>query len=319
MRYGYAAIALLMASGAVLAQRYPDRPVRLIVGAATGSTPDIVARAAAGKLAGLLGQQVVIENNAGGGGAAAAGIVAKAPPDGYTLLLGTQVIFAVLPGLASGLPYDVARSFASISQIGFASQVLVVFPGVRATNMEELLRIAREKPGRLAFASAGPATTAHLAGEMVNLLAGVSMTHLPQKGAQPAMLEAVAGRAQVFVTSPIAAGPHLFTGKLRAIATTGSKPNPVLPKVPLVSQTLPGYEITQWWGLSAPAKTPPPIVNLLHDAVARAVSDREVRGRLANEGAQTVGGTPRAYDAQIAAERKRLGNLFKQVKIALPN
>jgi tripartite-type tricarboxylate transporter receptor subunit TctC len=303
--------------GAMHAQPYPNKPIRLIVASAPGGAPDILARTVAQKLTDALGQQMVIDNRAGASGVIGAEMAARAAPDGYTLFLATTTLFAILPNLKKNLPYDVSRDFLSVTQIALASNVLVVNTAVAARSVPELLQLAKAKPGTLNYASAGSGTPAHLGGEMLNLMGNMRMTHVPYKGAGPALLDVIAGQVQLIITSPIAAGPHIASGKVRALATTGAKRNPSLPDLPTVADTLPGFEITQWWGLSAPARTPQLIISRLQAEAARAVSLPEVRERIAREGATAVGGSPHDFDAFIATERQRLGDVIRKAGIPL--
>jgi tripartite-type tricarboxylate transporter receptor subunit TctC len=312
-----AMVVALLAAGLAQAQGYPDKPIRMIVASAPGGAPDILGRSVAQKMSEALGQQVVVDNRAGASGLIGAEMAAKAAPDGYTLFLGTTTLYALLPNLKKNLPYDIQRDFASITQIAGASNVLVINPSVPAKSVAELLQYAKAKPGALNYASAGQGTPAHLAGEMLNITAGISMTHVPYKGAGPALIDIIAGQIQLIITSPIAAGPHITSGKVRALATTGAKRNPALPDLPTVADTVPGYEITQWWGLSAPAKTPRAIITKLHAETAKAINLPDVRERITRAGAEPVGGTPQAFDALIAAEQQRLGNVIRKAKITL--
>ena len=255
-------LALLLfppATGAI-AQGYPNKPIRLVVADAPGGAPDQLGRLLAQKLGDGLGQQVIVDNRAGAGGVLGAEMVAKSQADGYTLLLTTTAIYAILPNLRKDLPYDPVRSFVPISRIATASNVLVVNVEVPAKSVAELVKLAKEKPGVLNYASAGVGTPAHLAGEMLNLLADIKVTHVPYKGAAPALLDVIAGNAQYIITSPIAAGAHMSGGRVRALATTGAERNPSLPDLPTIGSTVPGYEISQTWGIVAPAGTPPEIV-----------------------------------------------------------
>jgi tripartite-type tricarboxylate transporter receptor subunit TctC len=317
-RYLVVGAALAFASGAA-ADSYPSKPIRLIVASAPGGAPDILARAVTQKLTESLGQQFVVDNRPGASGVIGAEIAAKAAPDGYTLFLGTTTLYAILPNLKARLPYDAVKDFASVSQIAMASNVLVVNPSVPARSIPELLQLARAKPGSLNYASAGNGTPAHLAGEMLNVLAGIRLSHVPYKGAGPALFDVVAGHVQLIITSPIAAGPHMSTGKVRALATTGTKRNPALPELPTIAETVAGYEITQWWGISVPARTPAPVVRRLHQEVATAVNRADVRERISREGAVPVGGTPGEFDAFIARERKRLGDAIRRAGIPVEN
>lgn len=310
-------VMALSAAATVQAQGFPNKPVRMIVASAPGGAPDILGRAIAQKMSDALGQQVVVDNRAGASGLIGAEMAAKSAPDGYTLFLGTTTLYAILPNLKKNLPYDIQRDFISVTQIAGASNVLVINASVPAKSVAELLQLAKAKPGTLNYASAGRGTPAHLAGEMINVLAHASMTHVPYKGAGPALVDVIAGQVQLIITSPIAAGPHISSGKVRALATTGAARNPALPDLPTVADTLPGYEITQWWGLSLPAKTPRTITERLQTEAAKAVNQPDVRERIIRTGAEPVGGPARAFDALIAAEQQRLGNVIRRAKITL--
>ncbi len=305
------AIPLALAATAG-AQTYPTKPVRLIVASAPGGAPDILGRAVALKLTESLGQQVVVDNRAGASGIIGAELAAKSAPDGYTLLLGTTTLNAVLPQLRRKLPYS-TKDFAPISQIALTANIVVVPASLPARTIPELIQLAKAKP--VNYASAGNGTPAHLAGEMLNLMGGVKMAHIPYKGAGPALTDLIAGQVQLLITSPIAALPHVQTGKLRALATTGAKRNPALPDLPAVAESLPGYEITQWWGLLAPARTPQPVVARLHSETARAVAAPDVKDKISAQGASAVGNTPQEFAAFIATETARLANLIRQAGI----
>ena len=299
------------------AQAYPARPVRLIVADAAGGAPDQLGRLLAQKLSESLGQQVLVDNRPGAAGALGADIAAKSPPDGYTLLLTTTSIYALLPSLRKNLPYDPVRDFVPISRIATASNVLVVNVSLPARSVPELVRLAKSKPGVLNYASAGIGSPAHLAGEMLNLLAGIKLTHVPYKGAAPALLDVIAGNAQLIITSPIAAGAHMSGGRVRALATTGPERNPTLPELPTIAESIPGYEITQSWGIVAPVNTPPEIVRRLSEDIVKAMAVPEMRDRVLKTGAVPAGDTPAAFEAFIARERQRLGEVIGKTGIVL--
>ena len=204
---GLTGAALLVIAASASAQPYPTKPIRMIVASAPGGAPDILARTVAQKLSDSLGQQVVIDNRPGASGLIGAELAAKAAPDGYTLFLGTTTLYAILPNLKSRLTYDPVRDFVSITQIAVASNVLVVNPSLSAKSVAELVLLAKSRPGSLNYASAGSGTPAHLAGAMLNVMAGIDMTHVPYKGAGPALMDVIAGQVQIIITSPIAAGP----------------------------------------------------------------------------------------------------------------
>ena len=300
-----------------MAQTYPDKPIRLIVGDAPGGSPDTLGRLLALRLSDSLGQPVVVDNRPGAGGLLAADLAAKSAPDGYTLFMNTTTVWAILPNVKKNLPYDPLKSFVPISRIASASNVLVVNTSLGATSVAELVRLAKASPGKLNYASAGIASPAHLAGEMLNLLADVKITHVPYKGAGPALLDVIAGTAQIMITSPIAAGAHMTSGKVRALATTGAQRNPALPDLPTIAESLPGYDISQSWGITAPAGTPPAIVKLLHAEIVKALNLPDTRERIVRTGAVPVGDTPEAFDAFIATERTRLGEVISKTGIVL--
>jgi tripartite-type tricarboxylate transporter receptor subunit TctC len=310
-------LATLTVAGDALAQAYPTRPVRLIVADAAGGAPDQLGRLLAQKLSDGLGQQMIVDNRPGAAGALGADIAAKAPADGYTLLLTTTTIYAILPSLKKGLPYDPERDFVPISRIATSANVLVVNASLPAQSVGELVQLAKSKPGAINYASAGIGSPAHLAGEMLNLLAGIKLTHVPYKGAAPALLDVIAGNAQLIITSPIAAGAHMNAGRVRALATTGAERNPSLPQLPTIAESVPGYEISQSWGVVAPAGTSAAIIQRLSGEIARAMSNPEVKERVVKTGAVPAGDAPAAFQAFMARERQRLAEVIAKSGIAL--
>jgi tripartite-type tricarboxylate transporter receptor subunit TctC len=310
-------LVLLAAGPHAAAQAFPTRPIRLIVADAAGGAPDQLARILAQKLSEALGQQVIVDNKPGAGGALGAEMAARAPADGYTVLMTTTAIYAILPNLKKNLAFDPVRDFASLSRIATASNVVVVNSALPATSVGELVQLARSKPGVLNYASAGIGTPAHLAGEMLNQLAGIKLTHIPYKGAAPALLDVIAGNAQLIITSPIAAGGHIAEGRVRALATSGTERNPTLPQLPTVAEAVPGYEITQTWGLVAPAGTPAPVLQRLTDEVVRAMNSPDVKERVAKTGAVPGTDAGAAFDAFMARERQRLGDVVTRSGIVL--
>jgi tripartite-type tricarboxylate transporter receptor subunit TctC len=309
--------ALLFAAVNAAAQPYPAKPVRLLVADAAGGAPDQLARILAQKMSEGFGQQVIVDNRPGAGGAIGADLAAKSPPDGYTLLLSTTAIWALLPSLRKDLPYDAARDFVPISRVATTSNVLVVNASLPAKSVAELVQLAKSRPGAINYASAGVGTPAHLAGEMLNLLAGIKMTHIPYKGAAPGLLDVIAGNAQLIITSPIAAGAHMNAGRVRALATTGAERNPSLPDLPPIADTVPGYEITQSWGIVAPAATPQPVVRRLNDEVIRVLNVADVKERVLKMGAVPAAGSPQAFEAFMARERSRLAEVIAKSGIVL--
>ena len=311
------ALVALTISQNAHAQPYPARPIRLVVPDAPGGSPDQLARLLAKALSESLGQQVFVDNRPGAAGVLATDTAAKAPPDGYTIAMTTTAIYAILPNLKKDLPYDPVKDFIPVSRIATASNVLVVNVSLPAKSVAELIQYAKQRPGELNYASAGVGSPAHLAGEMLNLLAGVKLTHIPYKGAAPALLDVIAGNAQIMITSPIAAGAHMNNGRVRALATTGTERNPALPDLPTVAETVPGYEITQSWGIAVPAGTPPAIVTRLADEIGTAMRQPDVRDKVQATGAVPVGDSPQAFTAFMAKERQRLGDVIAKSGIVL--
>ena len=299
------------------AQTYPSRPIRLVVADAAGGAPDQLGRLVTENLSKNLGQSVVVENRPGAGGVLGAELAAKSAPDGYTLLLTTTAIYAILPNLRKNLPYDPVRDFVPITRIATASNVLVVNNELPAKNITQLVKLAKEKPGALNYASAGVGTPAHLAGEMLNLLADIKVVHVPYKGAAPALTDVIAGNAQYIITSPLAAGAHMNGGRVRALATTGTERNPALPDLPTIAETVPGYEITQTWGIVVPAGTPQEIVNKLSTEMVKVMNQADVKAKVLATGATPVGDSPAEFEAFMAKERQRLGDVITKRGIVL--
>jgi len=299
------------------AQTYPNRPIKLIVADSAGGAPDQLGRLITEKLSNDVGQPVIVDNRPGAGGALGAELAAKSAPDGYTLLLTTTAIYAILPNLRKNLPYDPVRDFVPITRIATASNVLVVNNELPAKNIAQLVKLAKERPGALNYASAGVGTPAHLAGEMLKLLADINVVHVPYKGAAPALADVIAGYAQYIITSPLAAGAHMNGGRVRALATTGTERNPSLPDLPAIAETIPGYEITQTWGIVVPAGTPPEIVNKLSSEVVKVMNQPDVKEKVLATGATPVGDSPAQFEAFMTKERQRLGDVIAKRGIVL--
>ena len=311
------AAALLALATAAAAQGYPAKPVRLIVADAAGGAPDQLGRMVAQKLSESLGQQMIVDNRPGAAGVLGADIAAKAPADGYTLLLTTTSIYALIPSMKKNLSYDPAKDFVAISRIATASNVLVVNAALPANSVAELIALAKEKPGVYNYASAGIGSPAHLAGEMLNLLAGIKLTHGPYKGAAPGLLDVIAGNPHLIITSPISAAGHMNAGRVRALATTGAQRNPRLPELPTIADTVPGYEISQTWGFAAPSGTPSAIITRLSDETGKAMRLADLRERVLGMGAIPVGDTPAEFQAYIDGERRRLSDVIAKTGIVL--
>lgn len=311
------ALTLVVVSLGTAAQGFPSRPIRLVVPDAPGGSPDQLGRLLAQKMSETIGQQVIIDNRPGAAGVLAADVVAKSAPDGYTLLMTTTSIYAIIPDLRKDLQYDPFRDFVPISRIATASNVLVVNDALPVKSVADLVRLAKEKPGALNYASAGVGSPAHLAGEMLNLLAGIKLTHVPYKGAAPGLLDVIAGNAQLMITSPIAAAAHMNSGKVRALATTGATRNPGLPDLPTIADTVPGYDISQSWGIVAPVGTPADVIKRLSDEIVKAMSNPEVKERVTKTGAVPVGDLPADFAAFMKLEHSRLSEVITKSNIVL--
>lgn len=302
---------------AACCQQYPVRPIRFIVANGAGSSQDILARTLGSRLGEQLGQPVVVDVRPGASGILGTQLAKMAPPDGYTIVLASQTPFAALPALKSDLPYDPAKDFAALSRIASVANVLAVFNGLGVSSVADLVRLAKAKPAQLNYGSAGYGTSGHLSGALLNMLAGVDTVHVPYKGASQTLTEVMAGQVQFTMSGPLVIMPHARSGRVKALATTGPAVDPLLPELPPVSDTLPGYEMTQWFGVAMPAKAPPAIVKKLHGEIVRALQNAEVRGLLASQGATVHPESPEEFAAFIRAERERLSRLGKQANIRL--
>jgi tripartite-type tricarboxylate transporter receptor subunit TctC len=294
---------------------YPDRPVRLIVPFPPGGGNDILARAIALRLTDFLGQQVIVDNRGGAGGVLGAEIAAKSPADGYTLLLISSA-YAINPSLYK-LPYDPAKAFVPVAILATGPNALCVFPGLPVKSVKELVALAREKPGQLNYAAAGVGSFQHLGSELFRIMAGVDIVSVQFKGGGPAMIDVVGGHTQVLIGSLIQALPHIRSGKLRVLGVGGAKRSSILPDVPTIAEAgVPGYEATNWWGIAAPAGTPPPIVERLHKEVAVVLGSAETQKRFLDEGADVVHMSPTEFGAFIAAETAKWTRVVKEANIS---
>ncbi len=293
-----------------LAQTYPAKPVRMIVSTAAGGSADTLARLLAQKLSATLGQSVVVENRSGSGGVVGTEIVAKSTPDGYTLLLAYHS-HVINPALYPNLPFDTVKAFAPITQVAVQPQLLNVHPSLPAKNVKELIALAKARPGQLLYGSAGSGSGGHLANEIFNSMAGIRMTHVPYKGSAPALIDVIAGHTQLMFATLITSLPHTRSGRLRAMGVSSLKRAAILPEVPAIAETLPGYETMVSYFLLAPAGTPEDIVAKLNAESAKALREPEVIERLARDGAEPVGNTPQATARYIASEIDKWGKAVK--------
>ena len=299
------------------AQNYPSRPVRIIVSFPTGGASDTVARILASSLSEQIRQPVIVDARPGGSGVIGVEIAKNALPDGYTLLLATVNTFALLPAFKPKLPYDPDKDFVALSRVASGSDVMAVHPSLAVATVADLVKLAKARPGQLNYGSSGNGTAQHLGGEMFNLLAGVKTVHVPYKGVVLALNDLFAGQLQFIIASPIFVMPHAKTGRIKVIATTGAKRNPLLPELPTVADVLPGFEMTAWQGMVVPAKTPAVIVNKLHAEIVKALRSPEVRELLAKQANTAHAESPAEFTAFIKAERERFTRIAGQVNITL--
>ena len=297
------------------AQRYPSRAVHIVVPFSAGGPNDIIVRLVAQKLTEAWRQPVVVENRAGAGGNIGTDFVAKAPPDGYTLLSVGPGSLVINP-LIGKVPYDTARDFAPVTLMARAPNALVAHPSLPANSVKELIALARSQPGSINYGSGGKGSTPHLAGALFAVMAGIELTHVPYKGTAPAMADLVGGQVQIAFLGIPSVLPHVKSGKLRVLAVTGQRRSPELPEVPTVDEAgVPGYEVSPWYGLLAPAGTPREIVERLAAEVTKVVRAVEMKEKLAGQGAETAGGSPEEFAAVIRADRVTWARVIKDAGI----
>ena len=297
---------------------YPNRPVRIIVPFAPGGSTDVVARVLADKLGAELKQSFIVENRAGAGGNIGADVVAKSPPDGYMLLMGTTGVLAINRYLYKDMSFDPDRDLAPVSYTSLITNILVVNPQVPVKTVPELLALARAKPGALTFASSGAGSSTHLSAELFKSMAGVDILHVPYKGSSQALIDVMAGQVTMLFDNAPSSIPFIEQGKLRAIAVTSTKRLPNLPDVPTIDEAgVKGYESLSWSGIMAPAGTPRRVIDRLNAAIEKILRDPEVKQRFAGLGVEPVGGPPEAFARHIRAESEKWSRVVKTANITL--
>ena len=311
--------ALLAASLAcpatVMAQGYPTRTIRLIAHSSPGGTSDILGRLVAQKLTEALGQQVVVENRAGASGIIGVEVAAKAPPDGYTLLI-TQTSIAINPSMFAKLPYNALRDFAPITQLVAAPNLLMVHPSVPATSVKGFIALAKAKPGSLVNGSPGQGTSPHLSAELFKIMTGIRLDHVQYKGAGMAIVSLLAGEIPVMFTTPPTAMPYIKAGRLRPLGATTTTRIEALPDVPTIAEAgVPGYESVQWFGMLVPAGTPRPVIERLHLEIVRGLRAPDMKERLTSLGLNAVGSTPEQFAAYIKSETEKWAKVIKSMGI----
>jgi tripartite-type tricarboxylate transporter receptor subunit TctC len=301
----------LFAAAAQAETAWPTRQIRLLVGYAAGGSTDVTARIIGQALSERLGQPVIIENRPGAGGNLAAEATAKADPDGYTLLMATSTTFATNPSLYKSLPFDVQTDFAPITLTAFIPNLLVVNPAVPAKNVSDFITYLKANPGKLNFGSAGNGSSQHMAGELFNSMAGVRMIHVPYRGGALAVNDLLGGQVQVIFAPLVEVLQQVRADKVRALGITTTKRSSLLPEVPTIAETLPGYEVALWNGLVAPAKTPPEIIERINKAAVDALRSRDLMAKFAEQGSEPVGNTPAEFKAFLARELVKWGRLVE--------
>jgi tripartite-type tricarboxylate transporter receptor subunit TctC len=314
MRLSAAVFACLLSLGLAapaVAETFPERPVRLVIPFPAGGSTDLVGRLVAEKMSEGLGQQVVVENRGGAGGNLGAAEVARATPDGYTILMGTVATHALNPAVYTKMPYDAAKDFAPISLLVTVPNVLVVHPSVPANTAQELIALLKANPGKYSYASSGNGTPLHLSGELFKTMAGVDVVHVPYKGAGPALIDVIGGQVPIMFDNLPSSTQHIKSGKLKGIAVTSPQRSPAFPDMPALTEVLPGYETYTWNALFAPAGTPPEIVKKLNEEANKAVNDPKVKAKLAEFSATVVASTPEELGKHVEAELAKWAPIVK--------
>lgn len=312
IRYGFLVAASLLTAVAAQAQNYPARPIRFVVPYAPGGSGDTLTRVTSQKVAESVGQQIVVDNRPGANGNIGMELVARAAPDGYTIVFGYIANVAIAPSLVANLPFDVVKDFAPITQLASAPNIIVVNSALPARSMKELLALSKAKPKLISFSSAGVASVGHLTGELFNTALGAHFQHVPYKGSGQGVIDVVAGQIQMLIGGMSSVMQHIKAGRLRALAVTGAQRSRAVPDVPTVAETImPGFEATAWYGTLAPARTPRPIVAKLHTEYAKALALPDVKQRLDNLGFDIVGSPPDVFAAYIKAEIVRWEKVVK--------
>ena len=315
-RFLVAAGLLFAAAGALAQSAFPSRPVTVVVGFAPGGGTDITARTISKKLAEYLGQQVIVENRAGAGGIIATDLVARANPDGHIILLGNVGSLAVAPHLNAKLPYDPVRDLAPISMAVVFANVLVVHTSVAAANLGEYIKLANSRPGGMPYGTSGVGGAGHLAGELLKLMAKANLVHVPYKGGGPAMSDLIGGQIPSLVASAPSAVPQVKAGKIRALATIGTKRSASFPDVPTIAESgFPGYEATNWYAFVAPAKTPRDVIARLNREIVRTLNTPETRDQFATSGEEPTPSTPEELARIIERELATWGRVVKEAGI----
>lgn len=306
------------ASSLTVAQSYPSKTMRMIVPFPPGGTTDILGRLAAQKLSEALGHQVIVDNRPGAGGNIGTELAAKSPADGYTLLAAPGSTLTIHPSLYAKLPFDPLRDFAPITMLAAVPNLLVVHPSLPVKSVKDLIALAKARPGELNYASTGAGQSTHLSMELFKNMAGVKITHVPYKGSAPAISDLMGGHVLLMFDNMPSALPQAKAGKLRGVAVSTSKRSPVMPGVPTVAESgLPGFEVSVWFSVLAPANTPREIIDRLNAVLVKALHTPDMRERLASQGAEAIGNTPEAFAAQMKADIAKWAKVVRDSNIKL--
>jgi len=307
---------LLCTVVAAIAQPYPAKPIRLIAPSTPGDAPDVIARLIALRLSPVLGQPIVVENRPGAGGVIGSEVAAKSAPDGYTLIMGNAGSHGINAAVYSKLPYDIQRDFAPISQVAIAPNIMVINPSIPAKSVAEFIAYAKSQPAKLSYASGGNGSSAHMSMELFKAMSGVDIQHVPYKGSSPALTDLMGGQVAVFIGNIPPTVPLVRAGKLRALAVTTKSRSTLMPELPTISEAgLSGYETVAWFGVLAPAGTPPEIVKTLSTEISKIARSPEMRDKLLAMGAEPVGGTPEEFKAVIDSDIAKWKRLAQKESI----
>jgi tripartite-type tricarboxylate transporter receptor subunit TctC len=309
-----AALATPLAQPA-FAQPYPSKPIRVIIAQAPGSATDVVSRVISNKLAEGLGQQLVIDARPGAGGTLGTELAARAPADGYTLFMANNSTHGSNPALYAKLSYDAVKDFAPIIFVVATPYVLSVHPSLPAKSVKELIALAKARPGQINYASAGNGSTHHLSGELLKTMAGIDIVHIPYKGTTPAIAALIGGEVSIMFATVTGIQPQIKNGRARGLAVTTPKRSNMMPELPTMAETLPGFEMLSWFGLLAPAGTPPAIVNRMNAETTKVLANPDVRSLLAAQGFEVMSGTPEQFGDYIKVEIAKITKLAKTTGI----
>ena len=314
--YAVALCAASLFGASAQAQGFPTKPIRLVVPFPAGGATDIFARAVSQRLGEKLGTTIVVDNKPGAGGTIGSDIAAKAQPDGYTLLLATSSTHSIAPSFGSKLPYDAVADFTPIAHVGDAPNIMVVPTSAPAKTVKEWIDYARKNPGKLNYASSGNGTIVHLSAEYFKAKTGLFLVHIPYRGTALAMPDLVSGKIDVLFDSVASALPHIKDGRVRALGISSAKRSPLLPELPAIAETVPGYETTTWFGLYGPKGMAPELVTRINGALNQALQEADVKDRLARLGIEPVGGTPQQFASMAAADRAKWKKIIIDRKLA---